>query len=262
MPGEQLPRQHPLRYSGPNSAHIIAALDGGLISISDGEDTQCYNYSLPYSFNTVPDVALSVYSFETEPTNNLFFFVKPIRTDSLSFLPFVVRTLWPYTQWNLITFSFLAEDRIDIEAGYYQIDSGPLSGCENGKSIDVLLPFRKIFNHGSQIQHSVFLHGFEIATVKIDANSRSPFEFQIVSTSANVSGIALSISVTTVTRVNSLYISYVAFQNTQLAIAGGGYTFDATVDQIANGLYFSPETIIPRNFARLYGLTGFLLNFG
>ena len=212
VPIAQLPRQRVFRYDNHNSAQIVAALDGGVIPLSDGEDTQCYNYSLPYAFNTVPDVAVAVHSFEAEASNNLFFFIKPIHSESLSFLPFVIRTQWPYTQWNQITFSFLAEDRSDVEAGYYQIDSGPLSGCENGKMIDVLLPFRRHCNAGQQIHHSVFLHGFEIATVKTEGNTRSPFEFQIISTSANISGIALSISVTTTTQVNSVYISFVAFQ--------------------------------------------------
>lgn len=48
-------------------------------------------------------------------------------------IPFVIRTQWAYTQWSKISFTFLAEDREDMESGYYQIDSGSLSGCTNSK---------------------------------------------------------------------------------------------------------------------------------
>lgn len=97
--------------------------------------------------------------------------------------------------------------------------------------------------------------------MKAEGNTRSPFEFQIISSSANITGIAVSISVTTSTQVNSLYISYVAFQQSTLAIMGGGYVYDAITDGVNNALYYAPETIIPKNFARIYGLTGFLLMY-
>lgn len=60
--------------------------------------------------------------------------------------------------------------------------------------------------------------------------------------------------------MNSLYISYVSFQSSSLTIVGGGYVYDVTENPSA-GLYFAPETNIPRNYARIYGLTGFLLNY-
>ena len=47
--------------------------------------------------------------------------------------------------WSQIQFSFLAEDRDDIETGYYQIDSGYLSSCESEKSISTILPFQGRF---------------------------------------------------------------------------------------------------------------------
>ncbi len=97
-----------------NLDQVIIALGGGTIPIQDGLDTQCYNYSLPYAFNYVPDVAISVFDFEAETSNSLFFFIKTIRSASLGIVPFVVRTQATYTQWNRITFSFLAEDRNDI----------------------------------------------------------------------------------------------------------------------------------------------------
>lgn len=78
--------------------------------------------------------------------------------------------------------------------------------------------------------------------------------------SANVSGIAASLSVTTNTQVNSVFISYVAFQTSTLSIVGGGYLYDSSTAANA-GLFYAPESNIPRNFARLYGLTGFVLNY-
>lgn len=137
-----------------------------------------------------------------------------------------------------------------------------MAGCASGKTIDILLPFRKHFHSGKQIQHSVFLHGFEIYTVKAEENTRSPFEIQIISTSANVSGIAVQLSVTTITRVDSIYISYVALQDSNLPIIGGRYVYDSSQDTLTeNGLYYSPQTDAPPNFARIYGISGFLFNY-
>lgn len=93
---------------------VIIALGGGTIPIQDDIDTQCYNYTLPYTFNTAPEVAISVYNFEAEASNNLFFYIKTIRSTSIVTIPFVVRTQSSYTQWNSISFNFLAEDRNDI----------------------------------------------------------------------------------------------------------------------------------------------------
>jgi len=69
--------------------------------------------------------------------------------------------------------------------------------------------------------------------------NRSPFELQIVSSAANISGIIASLSVTTITQVNSIYISYVAFQVSTLAIVGGGYVYDATTAE-SQALFYAP----------------------
>lgn len=69
--------------------------------------------------------------------------------------------------------------------------------------------------------------------------NRSPFELQIVSSAANISGIIASLSVTTNTQVNSIYISYVAFQVSTLAIVGGGYVYDATTAE-NQALFYAP----------------------
>ena len=45
-------------YPAYNSARVIVAQQQSLVALSQGTDVQCYNYSLPYSFSTVPDVAV------------------------------------------------------------------------------------------------------------------------------------------------------------------------------------------------------------
>ena len=42
----------------------------------------------------------------------------------------------------MIEFYFLAEDRVDVEAGYLMVDAGVLGRCDTGKSINALLPLR------------------------------------------------------------------------------------------------------------------------
>ena len=182
--------------------------------------------------------------------------MKPVRTESLSYLPLLVRTHWKYTSWKKISFSVLVEDRQDVESGYYQIDSGVLGGCEAGKTIHVLLPFRSINAQGS-IPHNVFLQGFEISSQLYAPSYRSPFEIQIVHTATNSSGIAVFFSVTTITQVHAIHVSYVAWWQTDLHIVSGKYT-----SNILNGLEIShiPEQNIGRNYARIFGLSGFIIN--
>lgn len=105
--------------------------------------------------------------------------------------------------------------------------------------MDILLPFRTVFGFGQQIKYNLFLHGFEISTTLISGNTRSPFEIQIVASSSNVSGIAVTLSVTTVTQVNSVYISYLAFQNSALSVVGGNYVFDR-ISNPGQTLYYAP----------------------
>lgn len=55
-----------LWYLGYNSARVIVAQQQSLVALTQGTDVQCYNYSLPYSFSTVPDVAIGN-SFMIQP---------------------------------------------------------------------------------------------------------------------------------------------------------------------------------------------------
>lgn len=181
-----------------------------------------------------------------------------MQTDSVSTVPFLIRTHWRYTFWTKITFSFLAEDRKDFESGYYQVDSGSLGGCEAGKNIQVILPFRRIGLQPGFINHAVFLHGFEISSQRYNADTMSPFEIQIADSSTNTSGITVLITVTTVTQVQSLHISYVAWISTKLSLVSGNFTYEPAdgVFEIAH----SPSDNIGRNYARIHGLTGFIIN--
>lgn len=166
--------------------------------------------------------------------------------------------MWGYTQWTKIAFSFIAEDRHDFESGYYQIDSGLLAGCSSGKEIRVLLPFRTSFVSYIDIKHLLFLHGFEITTMPFSENRRSPYEIQLGSSVANTSGIAVTLSVTTITQVNSIYISYIAYQDTVLRVIDGSYAYDLKTGE---GLAHAPIISVPRNYARLYGMSGLIINF-
>ena len=89
-------------------------------------------------------------------------------------------------------------------------------------------------------------------------NNRSPYEIQLSSSSTNTSGIALTMSVTTITQVNSIYVSYTVYQTTNLKVVHGVYAYDPNNGQ---GFSHSPATNIPRNYARLYGITGFIINY-
>ena len=114
----------------------------GLVPLVDDQDVQCYNYSLPYKFARIPQIAIAVHGFESQRSDDLFFAIKPLHSESQSFVPFVIRTHWKYTKWTRLEYSFIAEDRSDVETGYYQIDAGSLEGCQIGKNIKALIPFR------------------------------------------------------------------------------------------------------------------------
>jgi len=173
-------------------------------------------------------------------------------------IPFLIRTHWRYTFWSRIAFSFIAEDRKDFESGYYQVDSGSLGSCESGKNIQVILPFRRIQSNGF-IKHNIFLHGFEISSQKYNADTMSPFEVQLAESSTNSSGIIVLITVTSVTQVHALHISYIAWVSTQLNIITGNYIYDPTADGVTI-LAHSPVDNVGRNYARIHGLTGFIIN--
>ena len=64
-------------------------------------------------------------------------------------------------------------------------------------------------------------------------------------------------SVTTITQVHAIHVSYVAWWHTDLNLISGKYR-----SEILTGLEIShiPEQNIGRNYARIYGLSGFIIN--
>ena len=137
------------------------------------------------------------------------------------------------------------------------MDSGLLGGCEPGKNIQVLLPFRHIGIQPGNINHNLFLHGFEISSQKYNTTALSPFEVQIAASSTNSSGIAVLISVTTITQVHGLHISYLAWASTNLNMVAGAYAYEFSPSY---EITHTPAANIGRNYARIHGLTGFIIN--
>lgn len=137
--------------------HLTVSLSG-VLNLTSGVDTLCYNHTLERVFQNRPGIAISVHDLQSQYSPDQFFSIKPVRSDSHGVIPFVIRTQWKYTSWTKISFTFLAEDRENIEAGYYQVDSGSLAGCVAGKDIHVLLPFRTNFK--GAIKAQTFIHGF------------------------------------------------------------------------------------------------------
>ena len=86
----------------------------------------------------------------------------------------------------------------------------------------------------------------------------SPFEIQIVDSATNSSGITVLITVTTVTQVHGLHISYIAWISTKLNTVVGNYTYDPALGMTDIG--YSPLSNIGISYARIFGLTGFIIN--
>jgi hypothetical protein len=110
-------------------------------------------------------------------SNHLYLSIKPLAIQEKTKLSFLIHTNWRYSQWQKITYSFLAEDRDDIKSGYMQVDSAGLGACGSGKKITVFVGFNQPLDprRDFDIKHSIFLTGFEISTRRFVEDSRSPF---------------------------------------------------------------------------------------
>ena len=56
-----IPNHNGTVYSGIYSLYsgqIITGFNGGIVPLIEGQDSQCYNYSLPYAFSREPCVAV------------------------------------------------------------------------------------------------------------------------------------------------------------------------------------------------------------
>ena len=121
----------------------------------------------------------------------------------------------------------------------------------------MLLPFRHIGLIPGEIKHNLFLHGFEISAQKYNATTLSPFEIQLADSSTNSSGIGVLISVTTVTQVHALHISFMAWVSTNMTMVVGHYIYEYSP---SHELIHTPSDAIGRNYARIHGITGFIIN--
>jgi hypothetical protein len=66
-------------------------------------------------------VIIGINSFQSVASPFLMLSIKPLPIASLSSVSFLFRFYYRYTNWKLISFYFLAEDRLDIDASYYEI---------------------------------------------------------------------------------------------------------------------------------------------
>lgn len=64
------------------------------------------------------------------------------------------------------------------------------------------------------------------------------------------------ISVTTITQVNSVHISYLAWGETTIDFAYGNYLYEPNPSRDTT---HTPLQNIGRNYARIYGITGFII---
>ena len=82
---------------------------------------------------------------------------------------------------------------------------------KEGKNVNVLLPFKSQF-HGA-VNTQVFLHGVELSTSVLTGYGnglRSPIEVQIVQSHSSTTGVTVTLSATTSTRVFCVLVSFVA----------------------------------------------------
>ena len=160
---------------------------------------------------------------ESAPSNNLFFSIKALNSDSNGVLPFVVRTQWGYTRWTKITFYFLAEASDLLSAGYYQIDTATLSACISGKQIIAYIPTQPKSNSWKAL---TFLNGFEITSVNPNGNFYTPYDVQVNVKNVSMSGITLLISTTSATQVHSLFVSYIVYDPSINGVLGQNILYD------------------------------------
>lgn len=145
------------RYLQHNLDHITISSTGTVV-LQNGVDALCYSYSLPRPFQNRPGVAVAVRRLEAQASMDLFFSIRPTRSDRLTSIDFVVRTQWKYTQWTLISMTFIAEDLSGVEANFFSLDTTNLIGCSTSKTTNLILPFRTA--GFTPVNALTFLNGF------------------------------------------------------------------------------------------------------
>ena len=188
-------------------------------------------------------------------SNNLFFSIKAVSSNSNGVIPFIVRTHWGYTRWSRISFSFLAEASSQLDAGYYQIDTSTLSACFSGKEIVAFIPF---FASSVKAPKALtFLNGFEVSSVGINSTYFTPFEVQLLSNNVSGQGISLLISSTSATQIHSLFVSYVVYDPYILNLVVGSYVYKQYAP--VSSLLFTPPIGVSNNNLAFHGFNGFIL---
>jgi hypothetical protein len=130
-----------------------------------------------------------------------------------------------------------------------------LAGCIAGKDIGVLLPFRSNFQ--GTVTALTFIHGFDISSNKV-FGSQSPFEVSIINKAINATGISVTIEVTTVTQVHSLFVSYIAYGTGFSGFVSGNYLFDTYIPSAS--LSYSISQNLTNDIVDFYGFNGFILD--
>lgn len=78
------------------------------------KETNIYSYPLIKPFEIVPSIAIGITNLESQGSPYLMLNIKPLIGLSTNSLSFLVRFYYRYTNWNMITFNFIAENREDI----------------------------------------------------------------------------------------------------------------------------------------------------
>ena len=119
------------------------------------------------------------------------------------------------------------------------------------------MPFRELNNPYQSKKHLLFLNGFEISTSYFSGSfESSPFEVAILESHDNGTGLHVSIQVTTITKVHGIFLSYVAFEE-KLSIVASSYSYG--FEQLPK-IHHTPLTTVGRNYARIHGISGFIIN--
>ena len=207
-------------------------------------------------FQSKPGVAVSVRQMQSQPTYDLFFSIRATKIESLSSIDFLIRTQWKYTVWSQIEFNFLAENIAELDANSFNVDTSSLVGCGQDKEVKVLLPFRT--PGFVPVKALTYINGFEMTSIQA-AGANSPYEVQIINATVLTNGVSLSITVTSVTQVYTIYISIVAYTSALTDVYAGTYTYDTFFP--ASSLSTQINGYVPTPFAiSLYGFSGFIIN--
>lgn len=226
----------------------------GNVQLTNGQDALCYNYPLPLPFQNRPGVAIAVRQMQALATMDVFFSVRSVKSDLLTSIAFLIRTQWKYTNWIKISVSFLAEDMSSIEANFFNIDTTSLAGCGQARDVRVLLPFRT--PNFQAVKALTFLNGFEISS-STTSNGNTPYEVQVSNVAVNTSGVSLSVTVTSNTKVFSVYLSLIAYDCTLQNVVASNYEYTAYFPNpsLSTALTYP----LPNHSLDFYGVTGFLI---